>query len=649
MTITRSIFLDEGGGAADIEAARNGDGSITLIGTAATFAYKLAGASVVYVSGHGSSTYDIPASSWTDEVEGAGNLPATLPAGSAPTVPDAITDLAATHGNAQVVLTWTPPDDGGSALTGYTVERSLDGSTGWTEIATPGAAATGATDTGLTNGTEYFYRVKAINGEGAAATWSNVDSATPATVPAQVTTLAAIAGDTEIDLSWTAPNNGGSALTGYTLQRKVGAGSFANLATPAAGATSYSDTGLTNGVLYTYRIVAENAEGAAASWSNEASGTPDVSDYTFYTNEGGTSFTYDETTLTVVGGTYDGATLEVTPAELATGAAFQVVGPSDATSALPNAVVTPGLYVSLEEIEYMIRWFADDVEIVGEVDPTYTILSPDYDTSTVEYRETVSTMSGGATVYSVVVQDGFQEVALNFDGTNYFRFWNGPTTTLLGSGSAGIQSVLMFLSFDLGPELDAGDVLGSGSFRVYNNSSGSQIKLGSTTYTIGGGSGRMHLLATVKDNVMRAVRMTPGGSVVDSGAQTGANIFTETSSFFCIGATSGGGDKWRGKIYNVSVWDLRAYGGTFPDVTSAGVQDLFWNGDGVMRPPAMAQAVYGDGDGGSTQRMLIGFYGDSNLPNNGQDFINSDDGRQFGTLDPVTGSIVGSAITATIP
>ena len=79
---------------------------------------------------------------------------------------------------------------------------------------------------------------------------------------------------TSIELSWTAPNDYGSATTRYELERKTGDGSYAAVTPPpGASATTYRDTGLTVGTTYTYRLRAYNAIGTRG-WSNEASAEP---------------------------------------------------------------------------------------------------------------------------------------------------------------------------------------------------------------------------------------------------------------------------------------------------------------------------------------------------------------------------------------
>lgn len=89
--------------------------------------------------------------------------------------------LVAVAGNAQAVLNWTAPaSTGGATITNYLVYRGLT-ATSLTLLTTLGAVLT-FTDTGLTNGTQYFYAVHAQNvaGQGPA---SNVSTVTPTAPP----------------------------------------------------------------------------------------------------------------------------------------------------------------------------------------------------------------------------------------------------------------------------------------------------------------------------------------------------------------------------------------------------------------------------------------------------------------------------------
>ena len=139
------------------------------------------------------------------------------------TAPGAPTGLTATaSGTTAINLSWSAPaSTGGSAITGYKIEVSPNGTSGWTDqVANTNSTATTYAHTGLAAGTTRHYRVSAINANGA-GTASNVDSATTdATAPGAPTGLSATAsGTTAIDLSWSAPaSTGGSAITGYKIE-----------------------------------------------------------------------------------------------------------------------------------------------------------------------------------------------------------------------------------------------------------------------------------------------------------------------------------------------------------------------------------------------------------------------------------------------
>jgi len=84
--------------------------------------------------------------------------------------------------------------------------------------------------------------------------------------------LAATAGLAVVNLSWTVPFDGGSAITGYAIYRGTTSGGETLLTTVAPG-TTYADFSVTSGLTYYYRVLATNADGDGAS-SNEAFATP---------------------------------------------------------------------------------------------------------------------------------------------------------------------------------------------------------------------------------------------------------------------------------------------------------------------------------------------------------------------------------------
>ena len=172
--------------------------------------------------------------------------------------------LQATAGNAQVSLSWTASTGASS----YALKRSTTSGGPYTQMSTP--SATTYMDTGLTNGTTYYYVVAAVNSAGSSAN-SNQASATPAApvnVPSVPAGLQAIAGNAQVGLSWTASNG----ATSYNVKRSTTSGGpYTTVASPTTA--SYTDMGLTNGTAYYYVVSAVNSAGESAN-STQVTATP---------------------------------------------------------------------------------------------------------------------------------------------------------------------------------------------------------------------------------------------------------------------------------------------------------------------------------------------------------------------------------------
>ena len=173
------------------------------------------------------------------------------------------------------MLSWTAPiSDGGLAITSYRIYRGTE-SGGETDTGVT-VTDTQYTDSGLTNGTTYYYRLSAVNALGEGVLSSEVSaapSAPAATVPGAPTGLTATAGNGQVALSWSAPaSDGGSPITTYKLYRGTVAGGESDTGITVTG-TSYTNTGLTNGTTYYFVVSAVNAVGEGGL-STEASATP---------------------------------------------------------------------------------------------------------------------------------------------------------------------------------------------------------------------------------------------------------------------------------------------------------------------------------------------------------------------------------------
>ena len=202
------------------------------------------------------------------------------------TVPDAPDDLRATAGDTEVSLSWTQGDDGGSDITKHQYRVSADAGTNWnpdwTDItdSAPGETnATSFTVAGLTNGMAYTFEIRAVNSVGN-GTSSQVSATPEATVPDAPDDLRATAGNTEVSLSWTQGDDGGSDITKHQYRVSADAGTnwnpdWTDITDSAPGetnATSFTVTGLTNGMAYTFEMRAVNSVGNGTS--SQVSATP---------------------------------------------------------------------------------------------------------------------------------------------------------------------------------------------------------------------------------------------------------------------------------------------------------------------------------------------------------------------------------------
>jgi hypothetical protein len=97
----------------------------------------------------------------------------------------------------------------------------------------------------------------------------------PPVAPAAPSQVAAVAGNGSAIVTWTAPSNGGSAITSYTVTPYLGSVAQAAVSvTGAPPATTATVTGLTNGTAYTFTVTATNAIGSSPPSAASAPVTP---------------------------------------------------------------------------------------------------------------------------------------------------------------------------------------------------------------------------------------------------------------------------------------------------------------------------------------------------------------------------------------
>ncbi|WP_161952663.1 fibronectin type III domain-containing protein [Actinoplanes sp. TFC3] len=197
--------------------------------------------------------------------------PSATPA-TAPGAPSAVT---ATPGDRTAVLAFFPPaQDGGAPITGYEVSVN-DGA--WTGLdTTAGSNGTRtATLTGLTNGTVYGVRLRAINSVGAGVSTAAITVTPASPLPGAPTGLTVSPGDAALTVSFNRPDyDGADAIVRYEVSTDDGI-TWALLTTTsgADGRRTATVTTLVNGTTYPVRIRAVNGSGAGPA-SPSVAGTP---------------------------------------------------------------------------------------------------------------------------------------------------------------------------------------------------------------------------------------------------------------------------------------------------------------------------------------------------------------------------------------
>lgn len=122
------------------------------------------------------------------------------------------------------------------------------------------------------------------------ATWNAASTVSQgfnvnAIVPGAPTVGAATAGDTQASVTFTAPvNNGGNAITGYTVTSNPGG------LTGTAASSPVTVTGLTNGVSYTFTVTATNSAGTGSASATSNAVTPAAPQTITFANPGTQNF-----------------------------------------------------------------------------------------------------------------------------------------------------------------------------------------------------------------------------------------------------------------------------------------------------------------------------------------------------------------------
>ena len=173
---------------------------------------------------------------------------------SAPAAPTWDSDEPVKAGDKQVRLLWNDPMD--LSITHY---RYRVGTDAWTDVPGRQADTTSHVVTGLTNGQQYAFRVRAVNA-GGESDQSAEQTATPAgakTSPARPKNLTALQiGEGLVELRWEAPTHP-LTVAGYQYTQNRGS-DWDAISDSDSATVSYTVSGLTEGATYSFAVRAVN-------------------------------------------------------------------------------------------------------------------------------------------------------------------------------------------------------------------------------------------------------------------------------------------------------------------------------------------------------------------------------------------------------
>ncbi|MBU8899116.1 fibronectin type III domain-containing protein [Corallococcus sp. M34] len=184
-----------------------------------------------------------------------------VPANNAVVVPHieqagAPESLTVTAGDSRVSLSWNAPaSEGGGHIVGYTVWVFEEGKAA-RSLPVPGRGTT-AEVTGLVNGRPYTFCVAATNSLGDGPQSARSAAVRPRVVPNAPRDITDLSTNQKVVLSWLPPEPNGMPIVSYTVT-VIHRATNKDVATQTVTELTATFTGLTNGVEYLARVVANN-------------------------------------------------------------------------------------------------------------------------------------------------------------------------------------------------------------------------------------------------------------------------------------------------------------------------------------------------------------------------------------------------------
>ena len=192
----------------------------------------------------------------------------TVTTNTAPGTPSGISVPNNINGGSAITVSWGASTDSEGNLEGYIVERSVDGGSVWTQIYQGSGRSTANT---VAFGTSsVMYRVKAFDSEGLQSGWRTSQQITvlnnnAPSAPASIAVPETVNAGQAFAVAWGAASDSDGDLAGYSLERQLNGGSWAEVYNGAA--LTYTDTLEKGWNTVAYRVRAYDAHTAYSGYT----------------------------------------------------------------------------------------------------------------------------------------------------------------------------------------------------------------------------------------------------------------------------------------------------------------------------------------------------------------------------------------------
>ena len=152
---------------------------------------------------------------------------------TAPTVPASITVPATVYGGKAFTVSWGKSTDSDGNLSGYKLEKSINGGSTWEQVYQSSSTSTTIT-LAFGEATQVMFRVRAYDSSGVHSGYKVSSSSTvinnkAPTAPQSITVPLNIYGGKTAVVTWTAATDSDNNLSGYILERSVNSGTYTQI------------------------------------------------------------------------------------------------------------------------------------------------------------------------------------------------------------------------------------------------------------------------------------------------------------------------------------------------------------------------------------------------------------------------------------